>query len=465
MEKEVLIRVLNLSDSDYKMLREQVDFGSSFIKAFNKKKRYEQTWINDYHFNEEKLFSDFDADAIMKCPNPKLIYTIAGYAILAYMQSTYKFRSKIMALNIVTDKKSVDIIHKLIQKCFVNCGYNDNIGIIVFDAKAKAEIYYPNCEYRCIVIDAMSPQSRDALPSMLNKYHLYIRETTRNVEYPYLFLPIILTSEQIGEEFYTIEVTELFEEQEQWTQIYEAIHRFYKYPIDINFMRKYSKESQAIAFIDNFHEILDTIYKRNCEKIFIPYSDFPVYKHGMDIMLNSCCNLVSFNIELPIEPYSLYSKEKAQEICLSVNEKISISNCNDKYNDNKDLALNIVNFPIMKVIDKINDQIKEEGKLSKPKTYDENESVKFIHTCKHFGEKCFFFNGEFLTQLIEELELYQYGMGHFIDDFDNLGLLIHDGEGRKNIKVKFDNLGKRLYALKAHKETGLLFTTDEIKEI
>ncbi len=36
MEKEVLIRVLNLSDSDYKMLREQVDFGSSYYNNISR---------------------------------------------------------------------------------------------------------------------------------------------------------------------------------------------------------------------------------------------------------------------------------------------------------------------------------------------------------------------------------------------------------------------------------------------
>lgn len=466
MEKEVLIRELNLSDSDYKMLREQVNFGSSFIKAFNKKKKFEQIWKNDYHYNEETLFSDSDADAIMKCPNPKLIYTIAGYAILAYMQDKYKFHNKIMALNIETDKESVGIIQKLIQKCFVNCGYNDNIGVVVFDAKAKAEIYYPKCEYRCIVINAMSPQSIDVLPSMLNKYYLYIRETTRNVDYPYLFLPIILTSKKIGEEFYHIKATELFKEQKLWTQTYEAIHRFYKYPIDTIFMRKYLKESEAIVFIDNFLNILDTIYKRNCENFFIPYSDSPVYEHGMDIMLNSCCNLVGFNIELPVEPYSLYSKEKAQEICKSVNESLSIGDQKDKYNDNNDLALNIAESPIAQVIDIINELIEEKGELPKPESYDKDKPVIFTHKYKYFGEKCFCFNEGFLSHLIEKMKLEHCTIDHFINDFDALGLLIRDGkEGRKKISVKINKSKERFYALKAHEDTGLLFTPSEIAEM
>ncbi len=186
----------------------------------------------------------------------------------------------------------------------------------------------------------------------------------------------------------------------------------------------------------------------------------------MDIMLNSCCNLVGFNIELPKEPYSLYSKDKAQEICQSVNASLPIGDQNDKYNDNKDLALNIAKSPILQVIDKINDQIKEEGELSKPKSYDEDKPVKFTHKYKYFGEKCFCFNETYIIQCINELELDQYGIDYFIRDCDTIGLLIRDGkEGRKKISVKIDNSRERLYALKAHEETGLLFTPDEIAEM
>lgn len=475
MVKEVLFQELNLSNSDYKIVREQIKIGSYFIKPFRKKKLYRQDWIEDYQITEKNTFRNSDADAIMSCPNPKLVYTIAGYAILAYiMQVYYGFNNKVLALNIVTDSKSVDIIQNLIQNCFVNSGYNDNIGIVVFEAKSKVEIYYPNCEGRCVVIDAMAKQPKDALNSMLSKYFLYIRETTRNVEYPYLFLPIILSREPIGNEFYTIEAKDLSKNQERWEKVYGAIHRFYKNPIDIKCARIYDEETKKIIYAENILNFFNIIYDINCNSFFVPYSDSPVYKHGMDVLLNSCCSLASLNIALPAEPFSLFSAEKSRELRLSVNKYLPVGNTNDKNNDNIDLSLKSVISHIDQVIDKINGSIKDclnddndDDNFEKPDKYDDNNDIGFLHKNKNFSEQCFCFNPHYIDSLLNELELEEeYSIDSFIDDCDYLGLLIRDkSEGRKKIKIRFDNGSNRLYALKVHDETDLLYTPDEIKSI
>lgn len=463
MDKEVLFQELNLSNSDYKILREQIKVGSYFIKPFRKKKLYMQDWIEDYQITEKNTFRNSDADAIMSCPDPKLVYTIAGYAILAYMMPVFnRFNNKVLALNIVTDNKSVDIIQNLIQNCFVNSGYNDNVGIVTFDAKSKAEIYYHNCEGRCVVIDAIK-QPKDTLNSMLSKYFSYVRETTRNVEYPYLFFPIILSHKPLGNEFYTIEATKLSDKQKEWELVYNAIHRFYKNPIDIKCVRIYNEATKEIYHIENILKVFNSIYERNRQSFFVPYSDYPVYKHGMNVMLNSCCNLASLNMDFPVEPFSLFSIDKSRELRLSVNLNLPVGNINDKYNDNIDLTLKSVVSNINQVIDKINECIEyclDNGNLDKPDRYDENNDIGFLHRNKNFSEQCFCSNRHFIASILSKLNLEEkYSIDTFIDDCDFAGLLVRDkSEGRKKIKVRFDNGTNRLYALKAHDETGLLYT-------
>lgn len=471
MVREVLLQELNLSNFDYKIVREQIKIGSYFIKPFRKKKLYRQDWIEDYQIAENNTFKNSDADAIMSCPDPKLVYTIAGYAILAYMmQVFYRFNNKVLALNIVTDKKSVDIIQNLIQNCFVNSGYNDNIGIVVFEAKSKAEIYYPNCEGRCVVINAMDKQPEDTLNSMLPKYFSYVRETTRNVEYPYLFLPIILSRKPIGNEFYTIEATGLSEKQEQWESVYNAVHRFYKNPFDLKCARIYDKTTKRIIFAENILNIFNSIYDKNRNSFFVPYSDYPVYKHGMDVLLNSSCNLASLNIDLPVKPFSLFSTEKSRELRSSVYRYLPVSDSCDKNNDNIDLTIKPVVSHINQVIDKINECIEyclDNGDLDKPDRYDEDNDIGFLHRNKNFSEQCFCFNRHFISSILSKLDLEEeYSIDSFIDDCDFAGLLVRDkSEGRKKIKVRFDNGTNRLYALKDHDETGLLYTPYEIQSI
>lgn len=210
--------------------------------------------------------------------------------------------------------------------------------------------------------------------------------------------------------------------------------------------------------------------EENRNSFFVPYSDYPVYKHGMDVLINSCCNLASLNIALPVEPFSLFSAEKSRDLRLSVYRHLPVSDSDDKNNDNINLALNTEVSPISQVIDKINNSIESciiDNIFDKPDSYDEDVGIRFLHNNKNFNERCFCFNPHYIDSLLNELELEEkYSIDSFIDDCIFARLLVHDkGEGRNKIKIRFDNCNTRLYAIKAHNETGLLYTPDEMRSI